>query len=92
MNPALIGTNDSAGNPIANGGWKMGEPKPDKTLQGFTRSGQPLAAGISQESYNAMMKDWSRSHGGPSMSEQREAVERSKATINDAFNFARRGR
>jgi len=91
MDQRLIGTNDSAGNPIADDGWKMGERKPDKTLQGFTRSGQPLAAGLSQETYNAMMKDWRRSHGGPSMSESREAVERSKATINDAFNFARRG-
>lgn len=91
MDQRLIGTNDSLGNPVANDGWKMGDPKPDHTT-GRTRSGQTLAPGITQEAYNIAMKDWRRSHGGPSMSESREAQERSKANIAASFNFARRGR
>jgi len=92
MDQRLLGTNDRAGNPIVDDGWKMGEPEPVKTIQGFTRSGEPLAAGLSQETYNRMMKDWRRSVREPSMSEQREAVERSKAVIREAFSFARRQR
>lgn len=91
MDQALLGTNDSLGNPV-DSSWKMSDPKPDQTLQGFTRGGSPLATGITQEAYNLMLKDWRRSHGGPSMGEQREAVERSIASINESFNYERRAR
>jgi len=41
--------------------------------------------GMSDEAYQQAMRDWRRRGGGRSMSEQREAVERSKAMIRAAF-------
>ncbi|MFZ0859974.1 MAG: hypothetical protein WCA27_14920 [Candidatus Sulfotelmatobacter sp.] len=48
--------------------------------------------GLSDDDLAAMRSDWKRRGGGPSMSEQRLAIERSKANINEAFNYARRQR
>jgi hypothetical protein len=53
--------------------------------QGFTRSGEPLAHGLSQETYDGMMADWRRSGGGRSESEMEQQIRRSKAAINAAF-------
>lgn len=50
----------------------------------------PFDRGLSDEDLAAMRSDWRRRHGNaPSMSEQREAIERSKANINAAFDYAR---
>jgi len=49
----------------------------------------PFDRGLSDEDLAAARSDWRRRHGGPSMSEQREAIERSKANINAAFDYAR---
>ncbi|MGD1076782.1 MAG: hypothetical protein ABR881_00545 [Candidatus Sulfotelmatobacter sp.] len=48
--------------------------------------------GLSDDDLAAMRSDWKRRGGGLSMSEQRQAIERSKANINEAFNYARRQR
>jgi hypothetical protein len=48
--------------------------------------------GMDDAAYEQSMRDWRRRGGGLSGSQQREAVERSKAVINDAFNHARRQR
>jgi len=53
-----------------------------------TRSGQTLAPGLSKETYLASLAQWDATHNGPerlSMSEQREAQERSKTMIHAAF-------
>ncbi len=75
MDPRLLASNDTLGNPIA----------PVATAKGFTQSGSPLADGLSQETYDAMMQSWRRSGGGPSMSEQEQAIRRAKENINRAF-------
>jgi hypothetical protein len=66
----------------------------DPALQGT--SGQSdrhsFDAGVPADQLAAMKADWRRRSGGLSMSEQREAQERSKATINEAFQYARRPR
>jgi hypothetical protein len=53
--------------------------------EGTTRGGSPLAAGLSQETYDAMMTAWQRSGGGPSMSEQEMKIRQDKANIERAF-------
>ncbi len=46
--------------------------------------------GLSDEDLAAMRSDWRRRHGNaPSMSEQREAMDRSKQAINAAFDYAK---
>jgi hypothetical protein len=80
MNPALL---SNAPDPT-------GKPKLRNPLEGEgrTRSGLPLPAGMSQETYDAMMRDWNRNNRGwdrLSMSEQREAQERSRIAIHSAF-------
>jgi hypothetical protein len=52
---------------------------------GSTQQGSPLGAGYTQEQYDADMQDWRRRRGLPSMSQQREAIERSEALIHAAF-------
>jgi hypothetical protein len=74
MQPGLLATNDSTGQPVA------------EARHSFDK-------GMSDEAYEQAMRDWRRRHGrAPSMAQQREAIERSKAAINEAFNFARRQR
>jgi hypothetical protein len=63
---------------------------PQESTDAFTRNGDPLAEGYSQEQYNKDMAAWRGSRGGLSMSEQRQAVERSRRLINESFNYARR--
>jgi hypothetical protein len=50
----------------------------------------PFDRGLSDDALKAMRADWYRRGGGPSMGEQREAVERSQAAMREAFNHARR--
>ncbi len=75
MNPALLGTNDTLGNPIT----------VPVAAEGFTRGGSPLAHGLSQETYDAMMNDWKRSGGGRSESEQEQQIRRSNQNISRSF-------
>jgi len=72
MNPALLGTS----NPDAPNG---------ASSDGYTRSGSPLASGLSQDTYNQMMADWRRAHGGLSENEQRIKIENSRRLISAAF-------
>jgi len=46
--------------------------------------------GLSDDALKAMRADWNRRGGGPSMSQQREAVERSRTAIHAAFDYAKR--
>lgn len=79
MVPALLGTNDSTGAPaeVKRHSFESGE--------GFTRGGSPLAAGISQEAYDNMMKDWTRRGGGRSEGEQEIASRQAVDNINRSF-------
>ncbi len=77
MDPALL--SDHVGplsNPVRN---------PQESASGFTRSGSPLAAGLSREQYDAMMRDWRRSGGGRSESEMERAQRNTLRAINEAF-------
>ncbi len=75
MKAALLATNDTLGNPR----------EATVTAEGYTRGGSPLAHGLSQETYDAMMRDWKRSGGGRSESEMEQQVRRSKSNINRSF-------
>jgi hypothetical protein len=79
MDHRLLGGHDSAT------GAKIEAP-PVATL-GCTRGGEPLAPGMTQEKYDAMMQDWRRRGGG--LSEQELAVKLSKAVINRSFPGAK---
>lgn len=74
MNPALL--SDSPSDTAA---------RNPQEGPGSTRYGSALAAGYTQDHYNADMEDWRRRRGAPSMSQQREAQERSEALIHAAF-------
>ncbi len=77
MDPALTGSGaDRLSNP------QLGS--------GFTRHGIKLAAGLSQEAYDAMMHQWQGAGGKRSMSEQEEANRRSLTAIHRAFPEADR--
>jgi len=76
MDERLCGTHDTLGNPIV--------MTPALTA-GFTRSGEPLAHGLSQDAYDAMMNDWRRSGGGRSEAEQEIASRRAVSNIRRSF-------
>lgn len=65
-----------------------GGPQTAKT--GFTRHGVPLAAGYTQEQYDADMRKWQRNGGGRSEGEMEEAIRRSKELILSTFPKADR--
>jgi len=54
---------------------------------GFTRRGEPLADGLSQEAYDEMMHSW---HGGRSQAEIEIAERRAKDAMLGAFPTADR--
>jgi len=58
--------------------------------EGFTRRGVALCAGLSQETYDQMMRAHDKRGGKPSMSEQAEAVWRAEETIRRSFPRADR--
>jgi len=73
MNPALIGSNDGTRPSFENG-------------EGYTRSGLPLCAGISQQQYDDMMRTYTRRFpNGRSEAEMERAIRAAKNNINDSF-------
>lgn len=82
MNQALLGTNDSAGNPVEapRHAFENGE--------GHTRQGSPLCAGYSQQAYDAAMRDWTRRGGRRSEGEQEIASRDAIQNINRSFPTA----
>lgn len=79
MIPGLLGTNDTEGNAaqVPRWGFECGE--------GFTRGGSQLDKGISQENYDAMMRDWNRRGGGRSEGDQERASLQAVQNINRSF-------
>lgn len=58
----------------------------DPALLGTTiRTGHSFDQGLTQDKLDEMRAGWRRAGGGPSMSQQREQIERSRALINAAF-------
>lgn len=90
MDKALLSDHDSAGNPI-DPEHKMGtreyeDVKANRPLTvGYTRSGITLAAGFTQEMYDAMMHKWGQQGGAPSESEQAAKVRQDRAAMLAAF-------
>ncbi len=79
MNKALLGTYTSDGQRIQQKRHSF------ESGEGFTRGGVALCAGLSQETYDAMMKSHDKRGGRPSMSQQAEAVWRAEENIRRAF-------
>jgi hypothetical protein len=85
INPALLSTNDNAGNPKEkyHKDWHGGEPSEP---QGFTDRGIALAPGLSQSDYNGMMEQYrSRCPKGRSESEFETKQRRDVRTILESF-------
>jgi hypothetical protein len=84
MNPALLSDwpDPSGAKPLI--------PASPQIGTGSTRHGAPLAAGYSQEQYDADMRKWKANGGGRSMGDQELATRRSTDTIRAAFPKADR--
>jgi hypothetical protein len=91
MDPALISTNDTLGNPI-DPEFKMGTQEYCESRAGLipttarTRDGKAmLCPGLSPESYAAMMHQWDKHNGTPSESQMAEKIRNDRAAIRRAF-------
>jgi len=84
---SLVGNIDQTQRPAIDTQAHMTSPIGDADAINAPR--HPFDRGLSDDDLAAMRSDWRRRHGGPSMSEQREAIDRSKANINAAFDYAR---
>jgi hypothetical protein len=60
-------------------------PRNPQDGEGFTRGGQPLAHGLTQEAYDESMKAWQRSGGGRSESEMEISSRRAVSNVNRSF-------
>jgi len=80
MHQGLLGTNTTEGVPVEAPRWGF-ENEPEA----FTRSGRPLCAGLSQENYDSMMKDWNKRGGGRSQCEMEIASRRAVDNISNSF-------
>jgi len=85
INPALLSSNDNAGNPIEkyHKDWHGGEPSEP---QGFTDKGVALCSGLSQSDYDAMMQQYRRRcPKGRSESEFETKQRRDVRTVLESF-------
>ena len=86
---SLVGNIDQTQRPAIDSQAHMTSPIGDADAINAPRHG--FDKGLDDDTLAAMRSDWRRRrrHGGLSMSEQREAIDRSKANINAAFDYAR---
>ena len=84
---SLIGNIDATQRPAIDSQSHMTSPIGDADAINMPR--HSFDKGLSDDDLAAMRSDWRRRGGGPSMSEQRQAVEHSKAAIRKAFDYAR---